>query len=205
MTETGLRTSCVQSLNITSKVTHTNESCHTHERVMSQWQRHREALGKNPITLYMHKSRWWHVEQARESCHTFKCVMSHIQMRHVNESLTNTAVKSQEAIRLEVPVQVPANHPRRSAMRRHRRHLSQRLFYQTCRMMCVCVCVCVCMCVCVHVRKRLVCQACSFLSIRQPCQIINPPIFAQCPPPSAKKPGWQAAASANVPRRRAPI
>ena len=188
MTETGLRTSCVQSLNITSKVTHTNESCHTHERVMSQWQRHREALGKNPITLYMHKSRWWHVEQARESCHTFKCVMSHIQMRHVNESLTNTAVKSQEAIRLEVPVQVPANHPRRSAMRRHRRHLSQRLFYQTCRMMCVCVCVgacvrekererdrererqrereterecvCVCACVCIHVRKRLLCQAC---------------------------------------------
>jgi len=51
-------------------VTHTNESCHTYEWVMSQM-------------------RMSHVTHMNESCHTYEWVMSHIQMSrvtHTNES-----------------------------------------------------------------------------------------------------------------------
>ena len=62
-----------------SHVTHIDESCHTHERVMSHiWTSHVTRMNESCHTYEWVKSHVWmsHVTHMNESCHTSEWVMS---------------------------------------------------------------------------------------------------------------------------------
>ena len=66
-----------------SHVTHMNESCHTHEWVMSHiWMSHVTHMNESCHTHEWVMSHTWmsHVTHINESCHTHEWVMSHTWM-----------------------------------------------------------------------------------------------------------------------------
>jgi len=77
-----------------SHVTHTNESCHTYERVMSHESRHRYEwavcvtrrsyrCGRTHLCVSHKSCHMCRVTPTNESCRTYECVMPHIWMSHV--------------------------------------------------------------------------------------------------------------------------
>jgi len=134
-----------------SHVTHTNDSCHTHEWVMSRtWM---SLVTHISETCHTYECVMWHIWMSRvthtnESCHTYEWVTSHIRMSHV----THVHIYLRVFMYVQIHVTLGENIQIKS---NNKYVYAQILTHSICIHVYMCICIYVYMCTYIYMYVRI--------------------------------------------------